>query len=244
MMPVDLPPALESLQGAQAPAAVVAGPAVNVIREDALRETALGLGARGGLAWRAKQLRAIVEAQATRLDQIFNFQAMMLPDHVVPPVLTQGSGYFSQDSAAVLRLADQIYRIESPARFSPAPPNWRDYLVMHYADPEWPDRVLLPRDDAERAAWSRWVQEGWAQGVKQANAIYETNLARLKRDYAGMARYRTLHAQGMVSAPFVATSELGVTGGGDAMAVGDRVLRITATPALQADSKHWEAVAR
>ncbi len=59
------------------------------------------------------------------------------------------------------------------------------------------------------------VEMGWFEGIDQADQIYTENLARLKRDYQGMIRYRMLLAQNMVSAPQVAHRELGVTGGGE-----------------------------
>ena len=72
--------------------------------------------------------------------------------------------------------------------------------------------------------------------------IFTDNLARLKRDYAGMVLYKKLLAQHMVSAPFVARTELGVTGGGSDMRINDQVLRITALPSLQSNSRKWKAI--
>ena len=76
--------------------------------------------------------------------------------------------------------------------------------------------------------------------MQQAELIYKENLGRLKRDYEGMIRYRTLLAQNMVSPPFVGQLDMGVTGGGSDLTVNDRILRITALPALQADSRNWK----
>ena len=44
----------------------------------------------------------------------------------------------------------------------------------------------------------------------------------------------------LVSPPYVAELDMGVTGGGSDMSVNDRVLRITAFPALQNDSRGWK----
>jgi defect-in-organelle-trafficking protein DotC len=44
----------------------------------------------------------------------------------------------------------------------------------------------------------------------------------------------------MVSAPYVAHSDLGVTGNRDKLRVGDQVLRITALPQLNTAPKTWQ----
>jgi len=88
--------------------------------------------------------------------------------------------------------------------------------------------------------WKKYVDEGWKCGIQQADTIFRENVGRLKRDYEGMVRYRTLLAQYMVSPPFVAQLDMGVTGGGSDLTVNDRVLRITAFPALQSDSHIWK----
>jgi defect-in-organelle-trafficking protein DotC len=54
--------------------------------------------------------------------------------------------------------------------------------------------------------------------------------------------YQKLRAQNIVSAPFVATTNLGVTGGGAKLNVNDQVLRIMALPALQPNSSRWRPI--
>ena len=46
----------------------------------------------------------------------------------------------------------------------------------------------------------------------------------------------------MISAPYVSSTELGVTGDGTDMRINDQVLRITELPKLQTDSKGWKAI--
>ena len=45
----------------------------------------------------------------------------------------------------------------------------------------------------------------------------------------------------MVSPPYVSNTDLGVTGDGDEIHIDDRVLRITALPALNTHSDEWRA---
>jgi len=213
---------------------------VNNIRVRAVKETALSLGARAGLAWRSQQINQVLLHESAYLNRVFNFNALLLDHDVLPPVLDEANNSVHLASADTLRLADKVYKIVSPPRFVTATPNWRNYLWMDYKKPTEPNTTLLPRTREERDMWNQYIQEGWIQGIKQAEDIFSTNLGRLKRDYQGMVIYRQLLAQNMVSPPYVAGAELGITGGGNQMRVGDQVLRITATSQLIANSKQWK----
>lgn len=113
---------------------------------------------------------------------------------------------------------------------------------MSYPKPSVPDRSLLPKNQAEAEVWNRFIRDGWQNGIKQANGIFATNLNRLRRDYSGIVLYRKLLAQDMVSAPYIAKADLGVTGDSNEIHVDDRVLRITAHSELQTDSSKWQPV--
>lgn len=212
---------------------------INNIRQQALQETAMSIGAQSGLAYRAKQINAMTQQNSASLDRIFNFNLMMLPHNVLPPVLEQGNSSLNLDDDQTIRISDRTYQIVSQARFVTTPPNWRDYLWLTYTVPEVPYGTLLPQNCNERKIWRTYAAIGWQQGIDQANEIYATNLARLKRDFTGMILYRVLLIQGMVSPPYVARTELGVTGSCSDMRINDQVLRITALPCLQTNSKLW-----
>lgn len=210
------------------------------IRYNALRDTALSLGARAGLAWRAKQINELLGHYGESFDHIYHFEQLLLENRVLPPVLTEGRQTLEQADSQTIRIADRAYIIDQQARFVTMAPTWRDYLWLSFEAPTLPDQTLLPRNKAEMAIWSQYVEEGWIAGIHQADAIVSQNLNRLTRDFTGMLRYRSLLAQNMVSAPFVAKMELGITGGADEMAINDRVLRITALPAFQSDGQQWK----
>lgn len=212
----------------------------NTIRMDAIKDTARSLGARSGLAFRGGQINESLYAQNDELYDIFNFHPLLLEDNILPPVLLESRESLNLSTPNTLRVADRNYRIIKQARFVTLAPTWRDYLIMDDKRPPLPDKSLWPKTEEERAAWEEYVEMGWFEGINQADHIYTENLARLKRDYQGMIRYRMLLAQKMVSAPQVAHRELGVTGGGEELAVNDRVLTIEALPSLRADSKTWD----
>jgi len=211
------------------------------LRTDMLRDTALSIGARSGLSHRATEINAMLAERTTHLNQIFNFQSLVLADNVMPPVLVESRDALNLETPHTIRTADRQYRIVKQARFVTGVPLWQDYLLFKVSPPELPDASLLPGDEDEQVVWSEYTAKGWKNGLEQANQIYAENLSRLKRDYQGMIRYRVLLAQNMVSAPELAQRDMGITGGGEEMAVNDRILTIKALPALKADTSQWQA---
>lgn len=211
------------------------------IREMAIRETALSLGAQSGLAWRAK----IIDNQLTQLgrslDTIYDFNSLVLAHNVLPPVLLEGRNTFNLADEQTIRVSDRTYKVAKQARFITTPPNWRQYLWLDYKKPAYPHVTLLPKTKEERLVWSQCVEKGWKDGVEQANVILEESIARIKEDFTGMILYRKLLAMNMVSAPFVSHTDLGVTGDAGEIHIDDRVLRITALPALNTNAKEWRA---
>ena len=215
---------------------------VNSIKAQALSETATSLGAQGALAWRAKAINETLTREASSLDKLYDFNRLMLPNNVIPPVLAESSNALTQSDADTLRLADKTYKILSPARFTTTPPTWRTYLWLSFKQPDIPDKSLLPKTQAEAKIWNNYLKVGWEKGLAQANQIFSANMNRLKRDYLGMVLYRKLYAQHMVSAPFIAKAELGVTGNKNEVRINDQVLKITSHSALQTDSAKWKPV--
>lgn len=213
---------------------------IGTIRMQALRDTALSVGARGGLASRAKEINNVLLGYEKTLNRVFNFHRMLLDNNVLPPILLEARDTLSLTGDDIIRIADRQYQIYKQARFVTAPPTWNDYLWLNYGKPETPDKTMLPRTKAEKIVWQKFIDDGWKSGVLQAELIYKENIARIKRDYTGMIRYRTLLDQNMVSAPFVASLDLGITGDANNMNVNDRVLRITAFPSLQIDGDKWK----
>jgi defect in organelle trafficking protein DotC len=217
---------------------------IGQIRLEALKEAATTLGAQGGLAWRSKQIDKTLKEETDNLDRVFNFRALLLNHNVLPPVLTEGDQLLNLANPDTIRLANKTYKIIAQARFVTAPPNWRSYLWMSYKKPAVPDKTLLPRDAQEQRIWIKHIDNGWKKGIVQANNIYQDNLARLKRDYNGIILYRELLDRNIVSKPYVAASNLGVTSNNDQtqLYINDQVLRITALPKLNPKSKTWKPV--
>ena len=218
------------------------GNQVNPIRFAAIQQAATTLGAQGALAWQARNLDRALKIQSIFLDQVFDFNQLLLGHNVLPPVLVESNNNLNLDDNDTLRIDTKTYRIIRPARFVTAPPNWRDYLWLHFEKPNLSDRSLLPQTQAEAQVWNHFLRQGWMNGTQQANEIFTDNLNRMKRDMIGMILYRKLLALHMVSAPFVAKATLGVTGNGTQLRINDQVLRITSQSELQPNAQEWQPV--
>ena len=216
---------------------------ISEMRMAALKDTAMSIGARSGLAYRANEINQRVKKRARNLDAIFNFSALILDHNVLPPVLAEGRSTLDLADNKTIRLADRSYRIVQQAKFVTTPPSWRSYInIGQYQKPEPPDHTLLPRNREEEKVWKTYVAMGWQRGLHQADNIYISDLARLKRDYRGMVLYRELLEQNIVSKPFVAKVNLGVTGNSEELNVNDQILRISALPALNKNSSEWKTI--
>jgi defect-in-organelle-trafficking protein DotC len=212
------------------------------LRVKMLKDSAMSIGAQAGLASASEQINSRMQQDKKYLDTIFNFDAMVLSHGVIPPVLEVGDNSLNLDDPNTIRVADRTYKIIKQAQFATTPPNWREYLWLTYTKPQLPDKSLLPRDSDEQKIWRDGIRAGWAKGIDQSYSIFQQSLARLKRDYRGMILYRKLLQEKMISPPFVARTELGITGNGTDMRINDQVLRIIELPQLQTNSKGWKAV--
>ncbi|STY19168.1 DotC [Legionella quateirensis] len=211
------------------------------IREMALKDIALSLGAQAGLAWRAKIIDQDLTKQARNLDTIYDFNSLVLEHNILPPVLLEGRNTLNLADAQSIRVSDRTYKVAKQAHFITTPPTWRQYLWMDYVKPEAPNSTLLPKTKAERELWCIYTAKGWKNGIEQANTILEESISRIKEDFGGMILYRKLLAMNMVTPPYVSHTDLGVTGDGSEIHIDDRVLRITALPALNINSSEWKA---
>lgn len=210
-------------------------------RQMAIKETALSLGAQGGLAWRAKVIDEHLIKESRRLDAIYDFNSLTLEHNILPPVLLEGRNTLNLADTQTIRVSDRTYKVAKQAHFVTTPPTWRQYLWLDYVKPEYPNYTLLPKTKVEKKIWCIYAAKGWRQGVDQANTILEENIARIKEDFSGMILYRKLLAMNMVTPPYVSHTDLGVTGDASEIHIDDRVLRITALPALNVNSNEWRA---
>jgi len=218
------------------------GSGVAPIRYNAIRETAMTYGSQAGLAYRSHEILKNLEASAQKLDVVYNFQALMVEGNVVPPVLTELTEVFDQPSDDHIRVIGKVYRIDQQARFSYTPPSWRSYVHRDYAFDQNVVANVAPKSDEELKIWRASVEEGYKLGEQLANANLSENFARLQKDFRGMILYHRMLTDGMVTKPYVASSNLGVTRTADgAMHVGEVILRITANPDFVDAPGSWQS---
>ncbi|MET0331520.1 MAG: type IV secretory system conjugative DNA transfer family protein [Dyella sp.] len=199
------------------------------------------VGFRAGLAHRGLDFKRLLDGRAEALDTMFQFQTLLGPGGVLPPVIVE-----ARDSEAVdpdqVRSATRIFKIARAERLVSVPPTWRDYLytgLIVSASIDMPQDDARPKGDAEMKAWQDSVMQGWNEGQAQAQAIFEANLNRLTRDFNGMLRYSILLKQSIITPTQVAESHRAVSGDTLEIKMDDRLRRITQRAELQIDASKW-----
>ena len=212
-------------------------------RHSAMRLTALGFGARAGLARRSWEIGVMLERLSAPLSAIYRFGDLMLTEHgftVLPPVLAETRQAFrlgrGQARAASAR---RVLRIVEPERIVSAAPHWRDYLVRSWRKPAPPAAVLFPRTGPETTLWRQWLAEGWAHGTALGDDIFAADLDRLNLTFEGVVLWHRLHLAEMVSAPGVTTAFTAVTGHERLLRIGETSVRLDRRAAFNLDTRAW-----
>lgn len=213
---------------------------ISDLRANALKEIALEMGVSSGLAAQFKVYEMALENKSAELDRQYNFEALKLSAGVLPPVLSQGFSNYEKESDDVVQISDKNFKIEKPAQIVSVYPTWRDYLKFDFKPARLPSQNFMPKTRGEKALWDRTVKEGWEEGVRQADVVFQNAFGQLNRDYEGMILYKQLLANGAITPAIVATANLGVTGDGTQMSVNHRVMTITNHATFQTDRSRWK----
>ena len=244
-MPVratDAPPDLEALYEL-APAPGAAAPFAEEHRNAAMRLTALGFGARAGLARRSWEIGVMLERLSAPLSAIYRFDDLMLTEQgftVLPPVLAETRQAFRLGRGqARAASAQRVLRIVEPERIVSAAPHWRDYLVRSWRTPAPPAAVLFPRTGPETALWRQRLAEGWSHGTALGDDIFAADLDRLNRIFEGVVRWHRLHLADMVSAPGVMAAYTAATGHESLLRIGETNVRLDRRAAFNLDTRAW-----
>lgn len=213
-------------------------------RAQAVIDTGLSVGLKAGLAWQLRNVEAAVSKVSRDLEQIYDFNPLLIQSRVVPPVISEARNLYNQEGDYAVRLSGAYYRIERQARFASVAPNWREYLTFPKAtvDRNGLMSVLMPATEEERAVWRVAVKNGWEQGVEQANIMLTQAMDRLNRDFVGVTRFHRFVIAGKISMPAIATEDIPVSRGGAAMAVDETLLRITTLPEFNSKLDTWQGI--
>jgi defect-in-organelle-trafficking protein DotC len=248
----EVPPDMKTLQNVERENKIIDGESTGMpldIRRDAIKEAAISFGARGGLAWRTYQIRRELDTRARELDKIYDFSQLLIPAPsgllIEPPVISESmNAMLIESDGQQAAVSDRIYNIVNNAKIVSTARTWRNYLEREWGVVDPPPDILRPENDEERKLWKDLVEQGWAEGVKQADEIFQDDLNVLMADFQGMVRYRVLLTQGMVSPPYALQVDRGVTGDGKEMRIGDRAVQITGKPELITGSDQWQPANR
>ena len=240
--PPSTPPALQSLMNAQLTPDMQSGlkHPFQDLHQQAVYGAAFGLGAQLGLKWQFQKIWDDLDGHGAYLDQVYNFQPLLLNEgKVLPPVIERADNTYQQSGDNEAQVTDTSYKILRPAKIVPVAPNWRNYFpsASTFVSTMSPDPALLPKTDKDKAVWKTGVQDGWNAGLAQANQMAEIDLNRLETDFVGMIRFKKLALQGMVSIPTLADGSLGIVVNGQSLAVNDTVFRLTGESAFQMPTK-------
>ena len=221
--------------------AIAATPSVTNLRAKAIRRAVTTWAVQNSVYQWMRAEHRVLRAHAAQLDQIFDFQPLLIAGRITPPVITQAHDTFKLLNPNLATSTITEYRIRAPARIVTVAPNWRDYLLLPVPKPHRLAAILHPRNATERALWKHAEQRGRKWGRAQAKALLAADFARLKRDYIGMARARVLMHQQVLSTPVLARSNQGVRIQGNTLAVGAVILRITSHSRYNRSTR-WKAI--
>ncbi len=235
-------PSLQALKAAK-PAEEAAGEEERAAkrRGEAQRLAALSWASQAGLAYRGREIAALLDEQADRLSTVFDFGSLMLDRGgflVMPPVLAETRDAIRiEDSMAAS--ARQVLRISAGERIVGAPPTWRDWLEREWEPARKPSPLLFPRDAGERERWDAWLEEGWERGVRLADDIYGSDLERLTAAFEGVVRWHRLREARMVSAPETRSEATAVSGHEGLMRIAERVVRLDGRARFNLAPREW-----
>lgn len=214
------------------------------VRTAALRATAQAIGTQTGMIERAREIGRVIDRRQADLDRSFRFGDLVMGQGVLPPVIVKTENARTVSKNA-MRVAGAVYKIAEPARFQSGSPSWRDWLLMGLptADemPALPtNEQLLPRDAEERRYWDKQVKAAFEDGRRQAQEIFDNNLANLKQVYIGMRTFYDLYQRGMVSLPEIArTQDIVNKDDPNTIVVGDTLFRITVNSDFVTKPDRW-----
>lgn len=204
------------------------------------------LGATAGYNQQAELLYEEISQYDEYLSKIFDFQTLLLPEGIIPPVIAQTDRVLEHTNPQSKTIRARVYKTIKDAEFvNPRPPSWRSYLSLPRTEIEHPHPQLQEVIQENRSIWEDAVQEGWLRGHQQARQAIEVATNELERDFLGMQLFHMLWVAEMVEPPRVVESTNNVLGGGAGsreMSLGVRNIVITEDAYFINDSSEWNAI--
>ncbi|GGG05110.1 hypothetical protein GCM10010995_23200 [Cysteiniphilum litorale] len=213
------------------------------LRQKAVKEAALELGTQSGLYEGQNMINKYLDKLSAMLYQTYNFNGLLLNEHILPPVIETGYNKSSINTDnRKITLNGQIYHITKQAYFVSNVPTWRDYLITNFSRPEIPDRSVLPANAQEQKVWKLAIYYGWEKGVEQAIDIFKQNIHELSRDFNGMLMYYELINRNMITSPYVTTATKAILSDQRNLAIDNKEINLEIVPQFQDNPTRWQAM--
>lgn len=211
-------------------------------RMQAIIDSGKSIGVQSGINYQLYFFNKELEKRARDLDTIYDFGKLMIKGRVVPPVISEVRDIYTQDTDTSLKISGIAYKIESQARFSSVPPNWRSYFNFGKGNTNFVSHAAgLSLKGNETEIYKKSIKDGFNEGIEQANNIIGHSFDRLNRDYVGMLRFDTFVRQGRISMPVIADANIPITQTGDTLILDEKLLRITVLPSFNSNLNQWKA---
>lgn len=186
---------------------------LDIVHNQSLSQAGYQIALATGARVRYEEILALVESKAAELDEIFDFEPLLVKAgrlYLEPPVVAATSELVSLREPLTGYERGQAYRLIRAGRFLGEIPTWRTYLIppLMTATSE-PDPIhgsLRPSDAAEKKVWAKAVVKGFTEGQARAKNAFEAAFSQLARDYLGLIRFWELKEKGLVMGPKIATA--------------------------------------
>lgn len=180
------------------------------IRIKAISIDAYSWGIQEGVYYRTNVIQGLLEKHSSVINKLISLGKFVVDGKMLMPTVIETEGIYVKNSDVSSTEMDASYSLDEPARIISQVPTWRDYLKRTVSLPEPPLQHALPKNENEQIAWTKEYKRGWASGIKQANTIYNNDLARMHFNIAGLYRYRYQLAQNIVLLPVISKEKTGV----------------------------------
>ncbi|WP_436899603.1 type IV secretory system conjugative DNA transfer family protein [Acinetobacter gyllenbergii] len=219
--------------------------AENTARVEAIQTIVREAATRNALRARLQEISNVIKTNDRKLDTVYNFQPLMINTIVVPPVIIEAHNISDVTSARTFSVLGTRYEIKENARFSHLPPNWRDYLNFniesYQVGVDSLPNELKPKNNQEKQAFKKAMDQGVEDGVKEADAIFSHQLNRLNQAYIGMLKFHQFRLNGKITMPVIARSNISLAGGSNAMMLNQSNFQITELPRFVNEPAYWKA---
>lgn len=180
------------------------------MRIKAISIDAYSWGIQEGVYYRTSVIQGLLEQNSSVIHKLISLGKFVVDGKMLMPTVIESERIYVKNSDISSTEINMSYSLDKKPRIVSQVPTWRDYLKRTVAEPEEPLDHALPRNKAEQVAWDREFKRGWESGIRQANNIFNNDLARMHSDIAGLYRYRYLLSQNIVVLPVIKNVKTGV----------------------------------